>query len=531
MNMGDASNPPPLPPNSAAPSPPPAPHDAGHGHFDFLARLQRIMHGVVFLHSGKHGPRGPRAAAIWHDIRWILMRLLGLAGSMALLLVLMTASAAWYTSRSQFCNSCHIMEPYYKSWQNSAHANVACIKCHFPPGFAEEVRGKMLGLVQLVKYVTASQGPRPKAEVPDASCLRSGCHETRLLSGKVDFHGISFDHSHHLGELRRGKKLRCTSCHSQIVQGSHMTVTETTCFLCHFKEGLFNEGLGACTRCHQIPEKQFDLGGGVMFTHNLAYEKGVDCANCHADLIRGSGEVPRERCIVCHNREDDLKQIGDHEYMHRIHVTDHHVNCLECHLEIQHSLQRDQIVRAVSQCSTCHPNHHQSQVAMLEGTGAKSIPAFLQGMLSVGIQCKTCHRAKDETAIRGVLWKGSPDACSVCHDAAQVVKLKAYHQMLRGALPDLEAAVARITKALETATLPADRATAVKAELGEIQHDVNFLRVANDIHNMHYASKLEETLLAHVATLCHELKIPEPQVKLPPALKELKNVEPRKAGS
>ena len=85
-----------------------------------------------------------------------------------------------------------------------------------------------------------------------------------------------------------------------------MTVTKSTCFLCHFKDGMFNEGLGTCTRCHQIPETEFELGGGVKFSHDLAYERGVDCANCHRDLIRGNGEVPRERCTVCHNREDDL---------------------------------------------------------------------------------------------------------------------------------------------------------------------------------------------------------------------------------
>ena len=187
---------------------------------------------------------------------------MALFGAWLSLMVIMTAAAAWYTSRPQFCNSCHIMEPYYKSWQESSHKDVACIECHFPPGVGGKVRGKMLGLVQLAKYVTNSAGPRPTAEMPDASCLRSGCHETRLLSGRVDFTAsiptaswhIPFDHTPHLAEGRRGKTLRCTSCHSQIVQGKHMTVTTSTCFLCHFKEEPFNEGLGACTHCHQIPK-------------------------------------------------------------------------------------------------------------------------------------------------------------------------------------------------------------------------------------------------------------------------------------
>ena len=123
----------------------------------------------------------------------------------------------------------------------------------------EKVRGKMLGLVQLAKYLTGTESPRPAAEIPDASCLRSGCHDTRVLAGRVDFDGIPFDHAPHLERLRRGKRLRCTSCHSQIVQGTHMTVTQSTCFLCHFKDEFFNEGLAACTRCHQIPVTEYDF--------------------------------------------------------------------------------------------------------------------------------------------------------------------------------------------------------------------------------------------------------------------------------
>ena len=185
--------------------------------------------------------------------------------------------------------------------------------------------------MQLAKYVTASAGPRPAAEIPDASCLRSGCHETRLLTGRVDFHGIPFDHAPHLNETRAGKQFRCTSCHSQIVQGKHMTVTTSTCFLCHFKDQPFNEGFPPAPTATRFPTGTFDLGGGVKFTHDLAYEKGVDCIYCHRDVIRGNGEVPRERCLSCHNREGDLARFSDHVFIHAKHVTEHKVDCLQCH--------------------------------------------------------------------------------------------------------------------------------------------------------------------------------------------------------
>jgi len=249
------------------------------------------------------GPDGPADETVgqrtrWERIRLNILRVVAVIGAFVFIIGVLTACAGIYTSRPEFCRSCHNMEPYYASWKHSSHSHVSCIKCHFPPGAGEKIRGKMLGLVQLVKYVTSSEGPRPSAEVPDASCLRSGCHETRLLSGRVDFNGIPFDHRPHLNQARRGKKLRCTSCHSQIVQGSHMTVTQSTCFLCHFKEQQFNQGLGTCTRCHQIPEEKFDLGGGVTFDHEMVYQRNTDCKNCHGDLIKGNGQVPPERCTV-----------------------------------------------------------------------------------------------------------------------------------------------------------------------------------------------------------------------------------------
>jgi predicted CXXCH cytochrome family protein len=297
-----------------------------------------------------------------------------------------------------------------------------------------------------------------------------------------------------------------------------MTVTPTTCFLCHFKGEKFNEGLGACTRCHQIPDEKFDLGGGVTFSHDLAYEKGVDCANCHGDLIRGSGEVPRERCIVCHNREDDLKRIDDHDFMHQKHVTDHKIDCLDCHLAIRHSLDKDKIVHAAGDCKSCHPDHHHEQVEMLQGIGAKTMPGHPSSMQVVRTDCRTCHRMKEVSSTGTVLWKASAQMCSLCHDAATVKSLEDYHVKLRASLPELGSAILRVRKALEDAKLPASRKTAVAAELDNIQHDLDFMKAANDIHNLHYASKLIGGLVDRVAGLCREMKLPEPKVELPPPL-------------
>ncbi|MAT68325.1 MAG: hypothetical protein CMJ58_02260 [Planctomycetaceae bacterium] len=449
----------------------------------------------------------------WRRAKSVALAVVAVGGVVLLTLTLVTGGAAVYTSRSEFCDSCHIMEPYYKSWQESSHKDVACIKCHFPPGAGEKVRGKMLGLVQLIKYVTATASTRLSAEVSDASCLR--CHDTRLLAGRVDFDGIPFDHRPHLTDSRRGKQLRCTSCHSQIVQGTHMTVTKSTCFLCHFKDQRFNEGLGTCTRCHQIPDKQFDLGGGVEFSHDLVYERGVDCQSCHGDLNRGNGEVPRERCIACHNREDDLKQIDDHEFMHQMHVTDHKVDCLQCHLEIEHSLHQDRIEHAAGDCQSCHGNQHAEQVQLMLGKPDEGAATAHGGMAAAGLSCPSCHQVAEESPAGNLVWKASTNICSQCHGEAEVERYLADHELLKSTLTELSDNLLRAQEALQNSSLDANR----KSELGErletMESDLQFLRIGDGIHNMHYADTLLQKLVDGLRVICRELQIEEPAVKLP----------------
>jgi predicted CXXCH cytochrome family protein len=448
----------------------------------------------------------------WQRVRLTLLRLLAVLGVVLVVLALMTSGAAQYTSRSEFCVSCHIMEPYYVSWQESTHHDVACIKCHFPPGAAEKVRGKMQGLVQLLKYVTATAAPRLVAEIPDESCLR--CHDTRLLAGRVEFHGIPFDHGPHLSEDRRGKKLRCTSCHSQIVQGAHMTVTTSTCFLCHFKDGVLNDGLGTCTRCHSIPEKSIDLGGGVMFTHDLAYERGADCADCHSDLVRGNGAVPPERCTVCHNRQDDLRRIDDHEFLHQMHVTDHKVDCLDCHLEIQHSLDTHRIEHAVSDCQSCHPNQHGEQIRLLRGEGAKSVAASRGNMAAAGLSCQTCHQESATTDTGSTLWKASTEVCFQCHDAAATDRVLVRHEQLKGSLAAIEAGLSRAREAIPAANFEEAHAAEVAQRLRDLEGDLQFLQVGNSIHNMHYADSLVRALVERLRAISRELNIDEPTIEM-----------------
>jgi hypothetical protein len=72
-------------------------------------------------------PAGNRS--FWPQVRLLILRVMAVMAAVGVFAMVCTAGAGWYTSRPEFCNSCHIMEPYYESWQESSHSHVSCIKC------------------------------------------------------------------------------------------------------------------------------------------------------------------------------------------------------------------------------------------------------------------------------------------------------------------------------------------------------------------------------------------------------------------
>ena len=408
-----------------------------------------------------------------------------------------------YTTQPEFCNSCHIMEPYVKSWKESAHNKVPCVDCHYEPGILETAQGKFKAINQVVKYVTNSEGTKPWAQVSDNSCMRSGCHTTRLLTGKVEYKigrtSIPFDHAPHLLEMRRSKKLRCTSCHSQIVQGEHLTVTTTTCLLCHFKGAEEDPKLSACTTCHRPPDKPIDVGG-FQFSHDEYLARGVGCDSCHRDITQGSGEVPKRRCGSCHAVQEHIERIGETEFMHKKHVTDNKVDCLECHIEMTHRL-RSKPETAKGECAQCHAAGHGSSEAFYRGEGGRGIPATPNPMFLTRIGCDGCH--KHFPGEGGAMGKATP--------ANEVACLSCHGPKYEGLMGRWQAAYGPATLAV-AADVDAARAAAAKSgaagadlskSLEDAAHDVGLVKAdgSRGVHNPWFARKLLQNAFdrAHTA--------------------------------
>ena len=264
--------------------------------------------------------------------RWKIILSIGIPVFMGVVVVV----GLEITTSPEFCSTCHNMEPYYANWETSSHNEVNCIKCHSDRGLGAYLKTKMNGMVEVAVYLSGKLPTSYQTEVSDASCLRDGCHsQEKLKEETVDFKkGILFSHDEHLNTLRDDFRLRCTSCHSQVVQTEHISVAQATCFTCHFKGVKLGEDTAECTLCHsalaQIPEEE------IAFNHQAVLKMEMDCLNCHKEPLEGQGEVHREKCLFCHSESERLERINERAFLHLKHTSEHKIECFQCHSQIKH---------------------------------------------------------------------------------------------------------------------------------------------------------------------------------------------------
>ncbi|GAB4237777.1 MAG: hypothetical protein OHK0028_15120 [Deltaproteobacteria bacterium] len=438
------------------------------------------------------------------------------------------------------CRACHYMDPYVDQWKASGHAGVSCIKCHsFSPVFIT---------VTTLKYATGLYNPRPRADVKDAACLANGCHEGRIEKGRsmARLGNIAFDHQDHMTKLKRGERLRCTSCHYAIVQGEHIvkgshTQADTNvCFLCHFKGIGPGQALGGCPGCHGTPTKVVEHSG-FLFSHESYLKIGVPCRQCHIRVSDGDGKVQDSRCYDCHVGR--LEKKGDVLAVHRVHVTGKAVQCFKCHEPVRHG-QVELVKTFEVQCDGCHKRLHNYQKEMYMGAGAKGVPDTPSRMFSAQVACNGCHTRSVEVRESGVAFPGESKlaaerkSCVACHGKRYDLMLDDWVRESRVLVSDLERIVAAGKAAVGTGPAAGAKRSGARALVADAQANLDFLRAGRGAHNIEYALKIVRvgyeqvaaafrmagaaggppkpailaTPSAYCATLCHARVMPSDKV-------------------
>jgi predicted CXXCH cytochrome family protein len=415
-----------------------------------------------------------------------------------ILLAIATVGFIEYSGHPSFCTNCHVMQPYYDSWATSSHNTVKCIQCHYAPGIKAEAMGKVQAANQVVKYVTGAYGMKPWAEIEDAACLRSGCHTESELEGEVDYEGVRFDHTQHLGDLQRGKRLRCTSCHSQIVQGSplevegiqigaaHLRVTAVTCYICHFKDRPPSQPIAGCIGCHPSP-RRFRSAAGFVVDHPKYVQDMVSCSGCHETVTTGTGEAGQRRCFNCHNEPERIQEFENAELVHRVHIAIHNVECTQCHTPILHRLVSLAETFELD-CQSCHQRVHDEQRRMYAGMGGHGTENKPSSMFLARVSCQSCHGLASEVAGHAQVNVAGEATCMSCHGIRYANILPSWQREIEGRWSEVASIVTAARQTL--GGVPVRSRAAVDSILRLAEENIGFVERGKGAHNIAYADEL-----------------------------------------
>jgi nitrate/TMAO reductase-like tetraheme cytochrome c subunit len=262
--------------------------------------------------GGDAGGPEPRRRHKWRR----RLKRLAIGGVVAVVLFsLLAVGAEYYTSRPQFCGSCHIMDPYYVSWEHDIHSSKAgaiCVDCHYAPGEQHTFHAKFRGLSQAASYFSGrAGGGRPKAKVNDASCLRSGCHADRKYMDKEVLLGkVKFKHSVHLNPNSESLKEKqadleaLTRKVADALPAERFREVESLAGVVQSAEAR-NEQLGQYLSANGLEGMKQDVLAYAEALHTearIAQLSGLKCAGCHQfdSSERHHFITAKTTCYTCH---------------------------------------------------------------------------------------------------------------------------------------------------------------------------------------------------------------------------------------
>jgi nitrate/TMAO reductase-like tetraheme cytochrome c subunit len=458
--------------------------------------------------------------------------------ALLILLPLMGVGSVELTSTSWFCNSCHIMNPYYDSWKHGAHKDVECVKCHISPGVDNFLAAKFNGLGQVVDDVLHRTSMKPSGSVSELACMRSGCHDVEKVKKTNKAEGkYLFKHEKHLGLEYKGIKVACATCHSHVKGDNHFEINTAVCVTCHLlesdavanaprpdgkKPSLIRLAVreaapggsalakdapptaalpeshvklppDGCTSCHKAPEGTIERGG-LRITHADYLAYGAKCESCHRGTTATPAPVESAQCYECHNF--GIEKVTSTEEMHKVHNEGRHkIECFSCHGAMHHGPTAQAARLEQFECSKCHSDQHGVQRRTYlhkddAPTSRDGIPS-VSPMFLAHVDCTGCHIKERPVSVRpdsGATVKiAVPEACDACHKPGLGAEQ----------IPLWQSTTRRLYKQVELALAAADEASNAaqnKATLDEVRGLLQMVRSDGSwgVHNPRYTQQALE---------------------------------------
>lgn len=404
-------------------------------------------------------------------------------GIIFVLLIVINAVYYFASAYSPGCVVCHYMKPYYEQSSNSIHKDFSCVTCH--------PNRRILTAPYLLRYLAGSYNPRPRAEVDDDVCL--DCHEAQNLKKETAFEmNISFSHSDHLQDLKRGKKLRCTSCHARGEFAEHFVINKNVCFTCHFKGAERGHSATSCNVCHGIPKKIVEHGG-FQFNHDSYLKIGVDCSQCHLNVTTGNAEVEKKRCYRCHvERTEEFSNI---DKIHIVHISEQGVDCEECHNAIKHG-KIQMISTLEANCENCHQLRHTPQREMYIGSEGRGVGSIPSRMFAAQVSCEGCHLDLNRDGKSDMSEKRQ--SCVKCHSEGYDLMLDKWISSIDESVNEISPGLENARQLINSAKQQGKNIEAEKTFFSDAEANFNLVKQGRGVHNIDYAVKLLENVANNI---------------------------------
>ena len=447
------------------------------------------------------------------------------------------------TSQSWFCNSCHIMEPYYNSWKIGAHKDVDCVKCHITPGMNNFLAAKFNGLGQVVDDVLHRTSMKPSASVSALACMRSGCHDLgKVRSTEKATGNYLFKHDKHIDLEYEGIKLACSACHSHVKGSEHFEVNTNICVTCHMLESAPANGQTvalnssslirlairgdrpatnghapapapapapaskiaptSCAACHNPPKGTIERNG-LKVTHAEFLAYGAKCESCHFGTTATPVPIVSGQCYKCH--DFGVERSTGAQEMHHVHSAgEHKIECFDCHGTIQHGPTAQAARIEQFDCQKCHIDQHnvQRRTYLHDGDGKAEPASFDQvsPMFLAHVDCTGCHVKQRPLSMKpdsgALVTAASASGCNGCHKEGFGEKMiPLWQNTTRGLYDRVSADLQAATGELAGDASKAESLERVRKLLEQVKVDGSW-----GVHNPRYTQKLlqeaRETLAA-----------------------------------
>lgn len=424
-------------------------------------------------------------------------------------LLMVYGFASYQTTNSEFCDSCHYMEPYVRHWQASSHASIDCVACHDYSG------GDLI--LSSIKYATDVYNTRPHAKVRDESCLDSDCHDLNALDDNLTYkENIFFKHAGHLDKVLRSGKLHCTSCHNQMAEQdgkdiSHMKVNDNTCFICHFKDAGAGEAITGCYSCHGTPKTEVEHAG-FIFNHQPYLELNVDCKQCHVQIVEGDGNVAEAKCHSCH--VERVRSDYTEAELHDIHVGNNAIDCQKCHDNIKHG--NFSMVGALDiQCENCHLRQHNQPKQMYMGIGANIVHDMPSSMFRAQVSCTGCHThitPEGDILAHQEKKEASRNSCVTCHGENYDLMFDNWKSGSQKVMKDYDSFLKKTKSDLRSIEGSKKARTNAQTALTKAEENYNYVKEGHLVHNIQYGlaimNKSADELISAMQTVSKSYRPP-----------------------